>query len=932
LSKIKVNEIETLVSGTNLKVGSTLDFQNASNLINVSGVTISGNVNVGGTLNATNITGGITPTGAITSQGNFNVGSPTSQFNVLAASGNTTVSGTLTTGGAVTFKSTSQLDGNLQIGSGAFTVDATSGDTKIGGTLNVEGSIVNLAAPQVTIGEDLVVNGTATVSGITKLNSTQASTSTTTGSLQVAGGAGIAGALYAGTSLNSASLGVGTSNNRFTVDASGNTNASGTINSASSVSFSGGRFTSDTSGNTIASGTLGVGGNTSLKNTTIDGTLGAGTGGVNFKVDASGNTLVSGTLAVSGTTSLGDVGNLKLGGGSNGQYLKTDGASGLSWSTVTGGSGGGMFSYSADGDLWSSYVNSSPAATPEWNASTTQTSLTLTYSTGSALFSDNDQYLLVKGPGTLLGNGVRSGLYTLQPRHLGRVIQISFDYALTGANAGNYKDGDLTVWISDTANSAVIQPTSYQIMKGGTDTPLRFVGSFQTPVNMTTFRVLIHEAVGTTSSAYNMKISDIKVGEPQYSVGAVITDWQSYTPTFTGLGSVTGIDYVWRRVGGYLEVIGKNINGTCTGSTIGISLPSGLVVQSNGNVYTETVGECHRDLAGSQYTVIVLDGDTTFSIGFMESSTNPFAKITGTFSSLNNMAMRMWAKVRIKGWGSSVAMSSDTGDGRVVAVKYNNTTNGATTSNTQPIFWGTKEYDTHNTVTIGTAGSTYASGNAWKFTTPISGYYRVTTSCALSSSPGGIAVWVNNSQISYLSYGDQSSNGSGTFKLNAGDILDVRSDSTVTSDSGTTRFISIERISAGTQQIAATETVAASYYSAATQSSLTTQINFGTKIFDTHGAVTTGSSWKFTAPMSGKYLVHGKIQGGGGGCHLYKNGSVFYYYISYFNNAGIANYTFSIDLIAGDYIDMRPSSSITLTGGNFSSIDSSVINISRIGL
>jgi hypothetical protein len=32
-------------------------------------------------------------------------------------------------------------------------------------------------------------------------------------------------------------------------------------------------------------------------------------------------------------------------------------------------------------------------------------------------------------------------------------------------------------------------------------------------------------------------------------------------------------------------------------------------------------------------------------------------------------------------------------------------------------------------------------------------------------------------------------------------------------------------------------------------------INFGTQDYDTHSAVTTGASWKFTAPYAGKYRV-----------------------------------------------------------------------------
>lgn len=38
-----------------------------------------------------------------------------------------------------------------------------------------------------------------------------------------------------------------------------------------------------------------------------------------------------------------------------------------------------------------------------------------------------------------------------------------------------------------------------------------------------------------------------------------------------------------------------------------------------------------------------------------------------------------------------------------------------------------------------------------------------------------------------------------------------------------------------------------------------TIVNFGTQVTDTHGAVTTGTGWKFTAPVAGQYLVAATI-------------------------------------------------------------------------
>lgn len=60
----------------------------------------------------------------------------------------------------------------------------------------------------------------------------------------------------------------------------------------------------------------------------------------------------------------------------------------------------------------------------------------------------------------------------------------------------------------------------------------------------------------------------------------------------------------------------------------------------------------------------------------------------------------------------------------------------------------------------------------------------------------------------------------------------------------------------------ASETVAAIYSSSSGisfSSGSVAIVNYATKIVDTHNAVTTGASWKFTAPISGLYLIHAQV-------------------------------------------------------------------------
>jgi hypothetical protein len=90
--------------------------------------------------------------------------------------------------------------------------------------------------------------------------------------------------------------------------------------------------------------------------------------------------------------------------------------------------------------------------------------------------------------------------------------------------------------------------------------------------------------------------------------------------------------------------------------------------------------------------------------------------------------------------------------------------------------------------------------------------------------------------------------------LSAGATISFRAQSSIT---GTGIVFSISRIT-GPSVVAATESVAARYTTIAGQSlgtSSATVVNFDTKDYDSHNAVTTGASWVYTVPVSGKYRL-----------------------------------------------------------------------------
>lgn len=126
--------------------------------------------------------------------------------------------------------------------------------------------------------------------------------------------------------------------------------------------------------------------------------------------------------------------------------------------------------------------------------------------------------------------------------------------------------------------------------------------------------------------------------------------------------------------------------------------------------------------------------------------------------------------------------------------------------------------------------------------------------------------------------------------------------------------------------------VSASYWLSANQTT-SAQINFDSKEWDTQTNVVTGvGSWKFTAPIYGTYSIAGYHITSGSHVKIWKNGVSYKIVAS--SNSGTptrATPANGIRLSAGDYIDFRPNTSTTITGGTLDSPDTANIFIQRVG-
>jgi hypothetical protein len=591
------------------------------------------------------------------------------------------------------------------------------------------------------------------------------------------------------------------------------------------------------------------------------------------------------------------------------------------------GAGGGGINLITNGDGeggttgWATYADA--AGTRPVDGTGGSPNVTWTTSATTPLYGVNS-FLFTKDAANRQGQGV-SYAFTVQPAHQAKVLNISFDYIVSSGTfvAGTSStDSDIIAYIYDVTNGQLIEPSSIKLLSNSSSIADRFNATFQTSATGTSYRLILHCA-STSASAYVVKFDNIQVSPSNYSYGTPITDWQSYTPTTQGFGTITNAEFYWRRVGSNIELDCKWTNGTTAASEARIGLPSGFTSIA----FTQGIRQAGNFVIFANTTtakvIPLIESSVTYVTFGNQDGASGFTKINGNvaFSSSNLVSFK--ATIPCVGLSSSVQMS-DQQDTRVVDFMGYVASNQSITSMTTNINL-TAYRDSHG------------AWNGSQFTVPVAGDYLIGCNIPWTTSPShSTYVFLNGSSSFELGHSASTDTTRGTcllHNLKVGDIISFR-DGTLTTSANTDKRTWITRI-AGPNQIAASETIAASYYCSTNQAATSSApFNFDTKEYDSHGAVTTGVNWKFTAPSAGLYEVLGyieKVTATTSGFDIYKKGSL-YKRASASLSSGVtySNFYASLRLIAGDYIELRPSASITIYGGSLTS--ASHIAIKRIGL
>lgn len=133
----------------------------------------------------------------------------------------------------------------------------------------------------------------------------------------------------------------------------------------------------------------------------------------------------------------------------------------------------------------------------------------------------------------------------------------------------------------------------------------------------------------------------------QYPANAV-----NYTPTFAGLGTVSGITVTWQRMGGTMYITGKVIAGTVTATIASFTLPAGYTTTSFINSPQVLVGGGTKGTAilGYTWTQLAAPSDTKVQWGLMGPSDAGYNPVAGSSAFGNGETISWFCTVPIAGW------------------------------------------------------------------------------------------------------------------------------------------------------------------------------------------------------------------------------------------------------------------------------------------
>lgn len=204
-------------------------------------------------------------------------------------------------------------------------------------------------------------------------------------------------------------------------------------------------------------------------------------------------------------------------------------------------------------------------------------------------------------------------------------------------------NGLVTVPMTCTATSSSGTNWSLTQNNGSTTTTLTFYRIISGAASSDSFNIICQKqgADYKTSKAYVASSSDY--------------GWTAYTPTVTGLGTVSSLTARHKRVGDTLFIEGSMVVGTPTAVEARVSLPNGLVSSSIIGTLDlcGDAGKSQVSSADFRLATLCEPNVSYVTFGTQTSTTSIMSKVNGNSLTVASSTFKFNARIPIAGWGNS---------------------------------------------------------------------------------------------------------------------------------------------------------------------------------------------------------------------------------------------------------------------------------------
>jgi hypothetical protein len=471
------------------------------------------------------------------------------------------------------------------------------------------------------------------------------------------------------------------------------------------------------------------------------------------------------------------------------------------------------------------------------------------------------------------GDMLISSAFYIDKEDQAKMMTFKFYYNVNAGSANMNFSGTSSntyaIYVYDVTNGDWIQPAGVYNLVQNSGTGYA-TGTFQTTSNSTQYQIALVN-INASSGSFTLYVDDFSVGPQTAPMGPAMSDPIAYTPTFSGLGTVTTNAFFWERRGKNALIAFNFTMGTGTATLAKFTLPAGLSVDTSVGSSQMLKGEINATNTPFSAGLIWFTGDTT-NVYLVSNSASYGNGVNGNTWAAGT-SFTGWIEVPIAGWSSNVQMSPDT-DTRVI--QFNGNYTNSTSLSTSPLLI---PWVTLNDTAAGNSGGSY--------TVPVSGKYQISATVPTFASSGGLnalQVYKNGSGINIAANNTIATSStasptiSGSENFVAGDVITIKTTavSGTMSLSGQTANVSIVRVS-GPAVVAATESVNAKYnITTNTAVSAGAVVPYNSKEIDSHNAFNT-STGLYTVPVSGTYLISDVTQVSVANANVFvkKNGSSF---------------------------------------------------------